>query len=1070
MIIYNLLEKCGLESRYKYFFDSGVTDGWDFIDRVKDDDLNKEGFTQLERKSFENLKDLVRSIRARPDPGGHGQVAGKKEEFSLQYTYPECPVPRNIPDMDPAQNTVEDLMLRICLENVDNSKGVCLFTVDGMPLTDDPFLNTWSLKARHIKDKDILYAIFTPVQNLKQKRCIEKPVEEARGEHIVKCRIMLMPKGNFDISVNLKKDTINDLRRKLSLESEVPVQVLHYQGIHVVDKILADCGISEDRRSTVTFSLSSFHDEHQDYNSLFDNDVTLSKPQTKKGQSVFLALLYSVRAKMIGGESKHLIAYIWQLTGCNPLAQSLYQLISRNDYVTSIQRIAIFEGLYLLFRKLLPTPGKHTEEKPIEDTDVFEYSSHCWAYLITYAKEEPLADEKHALIQLSSEDGHRFHEPVVLVPGTVIFERADIQRKIDGSQIPLEKRSLKRHTDLEKVLLSLPPSFKIYYSWISDGDMLGVNFQVDVKDTFTNMTEKLTEFPFLRVTPPLHLKAAGQHGPLPVLLSEDNLGICLCKNKQQPKQIQVMNFLSGKKELVDLEELASRIGNLSDDQKLLTCRTPKEAILVLMDTSSSMEEECELKMRKIDAVKELFDSFASRTMAYDFYHVIGLVGFSTDVKLLHTFKETLETFKQSLRNLQPNGRTVLYDALQQGVKEMEEVKKRFPDCRLRIICLTDGNNVGSTVKPETVAVNLIKSNIIVDSVLLGKVDNNMLHGISIATGGCCFKPETLTDGLKLFECETVLSLEMRKPRKKLDPSSITSETVLTSIFAQQGYDDLPETSLPSGFNNTVTVAQNAFKSLRSKKYSSMERGKRVLEELRILHCHPHPYFSVFPSDSDFSFWKILMQGPPATPYENGTFKLYCQFGPDYPVKPPTIRFVTAIYHCNINSSGRICHHIFDHGYNAHITMKEILEAVYGLLIAPEAEDALDSILAEKLVSSREEYTQEAKEQTAKTAAKSFDEMEQELVGQVPVPMAPMHLSCFITGKLLVDPVKTRYDTVYERRAIEDFLKTGMFDPQMGKDNPLGLSDLTPDPEMKQRLTKFRLHQIVSSDKQHISQT
>jgi hypothetical protein len=45
--------------------------------------------------------------------------------------------------MDPAQNTVEDLMLRIChLENVGNSKGVCLYTVDGMPLTNDPFLNT----------------------------------------------------------------------------------------------------------------------------------------------------------------------------------------------------------------------------------------------------------------------------------------------------------------------------------------------------------------------------------------------------------------------------------------------------------------------------------------------------------------------------------------------------------------------------------------------------------------------------------------------------------------------------------------------------------------------------------------------------------------------------------------------------------------------------------------------------------------------------------------------------------------------------------------------------------------
>lgn len=48
-------------------------------------------------------------------------------------------------DMDPAQNTVEDLMLRIChLERV--KQGVCLYTVDGMPLTDDPFFNTCKLK------------------------------------------------------------------------------------------------------------------------------------------------------------------------------------------------------------------------------------------------------------------------------------------------------------------------------------------------------------------------------------------------------------------------------------------------------------------------------------------------------------------------------------------------------------------------------------------------------------------------------------------------------------------------------------------------------------------------------------------------------------------------------------------------------------------------------------------------------------------------------------------------------------------------------------------------------------
>ncbi|KAG7259240.1 hypothetical protein CRUP_016038 [Coryphaenoides rupestris] len=56
----------------------------------------------------------------------------------------------------------------------------------------------------------------------------------------------------------------------------------------------------------------------------------------------------------------------------------------------------------------------------------------------------------------------------------------------------------------------------------------------------------------------------------------------------------------------------------------------------------------------------------------------------------------------------------------------------------------------STVRTDTVAINLIESNIVMDSILLGDVDNDTLRAISNATGGCCFKPETSTDGLKLF--------------------------------------------------------------------------------------------------------------------------------------------------------------------------------------------------------------------------------------------------------------------------------------------------------------------------------
>uniref|UniRef100_A0A8D3CAX5 UBC core domain-containing protein n=1 Tax=Scophthalmus maximus TaxID=52904 RepID=A0A8D3CAX5_SCOMX len=64
-----------------------------------------------------------------------------------------------------------------------------------------------------------------------------------------------------------------------------------------------------------------------------------------------------------------------------------------------------------------------------------------------------------------------------------------------------------------------------------------------------------------------------------------------------------------------------------------------------------------------------------------------------------------------------------------------------------------------------------------------------------------------------------------------------------------------------------------------------------------------------------------------------------------------------IYHCNINSVGRICHSIFDRSYNAHITMRDVFDAVYGLLIIPEPDDPLD------------------RKHTEQTAGQSLDDME-----------------------------------------------------------------------------------------------
>jgi ubiquitin-protein ligase len=49
-----------------------------------------------------------------------------------------------------------------------------------------------------------------------------------------------------------------------------------------------------------------------------------------------------------------------------------------------------------------------------------------------------------------------------------------------------------------------------------------------------------------------------------------------------------------------------------------------------------------------------------------------------------------------------------------------------------------------------------------------------------------------------------------------------------------------------------------------------------------------------------------IQGPEDTPYENGVFYLDVGIPERYPLDPPQVRFVTPVYHPNIDSAGRIC--------------------------------------------------------------------------------------------------------------------------------------------------------------------
>ena len=92
--------------------------------------------------------------------------------------------------------------------------------------------------------------------------------------------------------------------------------------------------------------------------------------------------------------------------------------------------------------------------------------------------------------------------------------------------------------------------------------------------------------------------------------------------------------------------------------------------------------------------------------------------------------------------------------------------------------------------------------------------------------------------------------------------------------------------------------------------------RRIMRELRKVVNEKHPAIDVYTSVENAFFWIIVVQGPEGTPYEKSAFKAYVDFPASWPQRPPQVRFVTAIRHCNVNSYGRVCHGILGRDWMA----------------------------------------------------------------------------------------------------------------------------------------------------------
>lgn len=147
--------------------------------------------------------------------------------------------------------------------------------------------------------------------------------------------------------------------------------------------------------------------------------------------------------------------------------------------------------------------------------------------------------------------------------------------------------------------------------------------------------------------------------------------------------------------------------------------------------------------------------------------------------------------------------------------------------------------------------------------------------------------------------------------------------------------------------------------------------RRIQKELQELLRLNDLRLTVRTVDDDSIFeWTVVLQGPPQSPYEGGSFHLSVKLPTDYPFKPPKMRFVTKVYHPNINEQGAFSLDNYKGDWTPAWTIHKLLVFLLSLLTEPNPYDPLEPRVAQHYLQDKGAFDATAREWTALHAASS----------------------------------------------------------------------------------------------------
>lgn len=166
-----------------------------------------------------------------------------------------------------------------------------------------------------------------------------------------------------------------------------------------------------------------------------------------------------------------------------------------------------------------------------------------------------------------------------------------------------------------------------------------------------------------------------------------------------------------------------------------------------------------------------------------------------------------------------------------------------------------------------------------------------------------------------------------------------------------------------------------------------ELPRRIIKETQRLMQEPVPGISAVPSETNARYFHVIVTGPEDSPFEGGLFKLELFLPEDYPMSAPKVRFITKIYHPNIDRLGRICLDILKDKWSPALQIRTVLLSIQALLSAPNPDDPLANDVAELWKVNESEAIRNAKEWTRRYAMEHWARATVSADPAVPVPRA-----------------------------------------------------------------------------------